>query len=300
MKRIQVCVPAKINLALRVGAPRPDGFHPLDTVFESLDIFDDIEATLAPDLSMSITGLGSDLPCDERNLVMRAAILLRERYASRAADQGSSYGAHIQVTKRIPVAGGMAGGSADAAGTLLALNELWQLQLSSRELADIAGELGSDVPFALHGGLAHGTGRGELLHAIPPGHMHSWVIVLAHEGLSTPQVFREFDRLYPQAAAPASTQELRQALSGTDLRAVAALLRNDLAPAAFSLRPELEQMCQSLSDIGHGVIVSGSGPTIAVLVEPHELTDAVKIARMRFPEHTILGATGPAAGAHVR
>lgn len=292
VQRVVVSVPAKVNLALRVGGPRADGFHPLDTVFEALDIFDDVEVRPAQELTLSITGLGEDLPTDESNLAIRAARALQERI-------GTHLGADIRITKRIPVAAGMAGGSADAAGTLLALNELWELGLSKDELMRIGAQLGSDVPFAFLGGLAHGVGRGEKLEPVRAGGMHAWVLLTRTEGLSTPAVFRQFDALFPDAGAPAGTQVLRRALGEASLAAVGDLLVNDLQPAATSLRPEIGQEIERIAAAGHHVILSGSGPTIAVLIEPERAEELAAQLRADFP-YAVHVAYGPAAGAHVR
>ncbi|WP_126416191.1 4-(cytidine 5'-diphospho)-2-C-methyl-D-erythritol kinase [Trueperella bialowiezensis] len=295
MQRVLVSAPAKVNLALRVGGPRPDGFHPLDTVFVALDIFDDVEVTAADELTCEITGLGEDLPTDETNLAMRAARALHARQRS----EGPS-GAHISITKRIPVAGGMAGGSADAAATLVALNKLWDLGLSDHQLSHIGADLGSDVPFALKGGIAHGQGRGEHLDEVPVLALHGWALITRSDGLSTPAVFREFDRLNPDAGEPASTADLREALSRGTLDDVAALAVNDLEPAAASLKPELGAMLSELRAGGLHALLSGSGPTIAVLAEPAQLPGLAADLAARYPACSVLTAYGPAAGAHVR
>lgn len=307
---VRVSAPGKVNIALRVGAPRPDGFHPLDTIFEALDVRDDVVATLAPDLSMSITGLGEDLPVDESNLVIRAGRMLQERFGDRSALglSPAELGAHLDVTKRIPVAGGMAGGSADAAATLVALNELWQLGLSHEELHECAAELGSDVPFSLLGGVAHGTGRGELLEPIECSQVHGWVMLLNPVGLSTPQVFREFDALGLGTAGILNTADVRTVLTSDSADYWASMrhvMANDLEDAARSLRPDVAQIINtirahiSIGALGaHVVMLSGSGPTVAVLADPQNLPLlADRLARL-FPDLTPVIATGPARGAY--
>lgn len=304
MHNVRVLAPAKVNVALRVGAPRPDGFHPLDTVFESLDLFDEILAEAHSEgIVVSMEGQGAeDLPVDESNLVVRAARALIER-------TGYTGGARIRVRKRIPIAGGMAGGSTDAAGTLVALNDLWELGLSRHDLFAVAADLGSDVPFCLLGGLARGRGRGEQLESLRPGAMHSWVFLTSSEGLSTPAVFREFDRLHDAGATgstehavpaePASTDPLCLALAGADLDSVAEHMINDLQGAAFSLRPDLARIVDEL--VGFGVVIlSGSGPTIAVLNDDATTADALagRLKRL-YPDLGIVRADGPSAGAHV-
>lgn len=301
VRKVLVSAPAKVNLALRVGPPRLDGFHPLDTVFEALDVYDDVLALLpAPDkpsdsVTLAIAGLGEDLPTDGTNLAVRAAELLRERC-------GVAEGVALQLTKRIPIAAGMAGGSADAAGTLLACNELWGLGLSMEELLELGGELGSDVPFAMMGGFAHGVGRGEQLTPIESGVRHHWVLLTSTEGLSTPAVFREFDTLMGYTRVPetlvADTVELREALTVGDGAALPPLMINDLEQPALSLRSDLRQTMRALRSRGHFALLSGSGPTIAVLAssesEADQLADEL---RELFPQHGILRANGPVPAA---
>lgn len=302
MHRVLVSAPAKVNLALRVGGPRPDGFHPLDTVFEALDVFDDVEVTATDELTVDITSPGdavaiADLPLDGSNLAMRAATALLDR---RGLTGPGAPGARISITKRIPVAGGMAGGSADAAGALVALNKLWDLGFGADELERIAADLGSDVPFALKGSVAHGQGRGELLEAVQVASVHAWVFLTRSDGLSTPAVFREFDRLNPQAGDPAPTTDLRAALESGSIDDIGAAMVNDLEEPAASLNPELGQMLGQLRADGLHAILSGSGPTIAVLTDPDSLHAIAQQLAARYPHTTVLAACGPAAGAHVR
>lgn len=293
VQRVVVSAPAKVNLALRVGGKRDDGFHPLDTVFEALDLFDDVEATVAEELSMEIEGIGSDLPTDDSNLVMKAARLLQEF-------TGTSFGAHMKVTKRIPVAGGMAGGSADAAATLVALNALWELNLTKEQLSKLGARLGSDVPFALVGSVARGTSRGEALEAVKPGALHGWILLTNPVGLSTPSVFRKFDELCPDAGEPVSTKDLCEAVKGNDIVRLGSLLVNDLEAPAFALRPDLAEIIIALQTVGYGVVLSGSGPTIAVLCNIEKLEVLKAELANAFPELMIVTAVGPAAGAHIR
>lgn len=300
MRSVLASAPAKVNLALRVGPPRLDGFHPLDTVFEALDIFDDVEATSVSDSSvtLSISGLGEDLPVDSRNLAVSAALLLQERFAVPT-------GVALRITKRIPVAGGMAGGSADAAATLVACNKLWNLDLSTDQLMELGAELGSDVPFCILGSLAHGTGRGEVLRPLKVGVMHSWVILTQRQGLSTPEVFREFDSLMDYVRIPETlvpdTQDLQEALEDSDLEAVGRFMVNDLEQPAFVVRPDIREVLRAAQEYGIRAIMSGSGPTVAVLADDFSTADAIagKLSR-QFPELTVLRANGPAAGAHVQ
>lgn len=313
VRSVRASAPGKVNIALRVGGVRSDGFHPLDTIFEALDLRDDVEARLADELSMSIRGLGEDLPVDESNLVIRAAQLLKERYGSRTGLDiaPEDLGAQLTVTKRIPVAGGMAGGSADAAATLVALNELWMLGLSGAELHECAAELGSDVPFSLLGGLARGTSRGEELQSLSSNQTHGWVMLINPHGLSTPAVFREFDALglghgqVPDTAAV--TDVLAGPTTGSEHRALlGSVLANDLEEPARSLRSDVATIIDTIRAhiaagvLGaHAVMLSGSGPTIAVLAEPTNLDSLSGRLGKLFPELTPVVATGPVRGTHL-
>ncbi len=295
---VLVSAPAKVNLALRVGPPRLDGFHPLDTVFESLDLYDDVIASPGEGISVTIRGLGEDLPTDETNLVVRAALLLKERH-------GVDEGVRLEVTKRIPVAAGMAGGSADAAATLVACSRLWNLNLSLHELLSLGAELGSDVPFSLLGGRAHGVGRGEELERIGSDMVHNWVLLTSEQGLSTPAVFREFDDIMGYTRVPetlvADTVDLRDALNRGDRQAVRDHMVNDLEAPALSLRPDLHETMQILRGRGYCALLSGSGPTIAVLAEDAMEADdlAGELSRL-LPQCGVLRADGPARATDIR
>lgn len=300
---VLVKAPAKINLALRVGAPRPDGFHPLDTVFTALDLADDVLATTADGLTMSIEGRGEDLPVDESNLVMKAARALQRLAVDKGQCNAEELGAHIHITKRIPVAGGMAGGSADAAGTLVALNELWGVGAEQEELLELAADLGSDVPFALFGGVAHGTGRGELLTPVgtPDDTKQSWIVLVNSEGLSTPAVFKAFDELFADAETPANTSALRDAIAIGDNHALAEHMINDLQPVAEHLRPDLAELFAQLNDLDgvYKVMLSGSGPSIVLLVEDDRSDQLATELGEQLPNLDVVQTTGPARGAHV-
>ena len=296
---VTVRVPAKVNLALSVGPLRPDGYHDLATVFHGVGLFDEVTASTADTLTLTCEGEGQvDVPLDDTNLAWRAAELL-------ARTAGRSPAVRLHIAKGIPVAGGMAGGSADAAGALVACDALWGTGLSRDDLHALAAQLGSDVPFALHGGTAMGTGRGEqITPVLARGEFH-WVFAFAHEGLSTPAVFRELDRLREQAgeqaAAPGVDEELLRALRAGDSTLLGAALRNDLTRPATSLRPDLRATLQAGQDAGAiGTLLSGSGPTCAFLA-----ADAVAAARVAAALETaptvraVRRALGPAAGAHV-
>lgn len=261
---VRVRVPAKINLALQVGPVGDDGYHPLTTVFQAVSMYDELVAE--PDepgrVSLTLSGEGADdLPLDDSNLAIRAAHLVAERFGG-----GEVSGVRMSIKKSIPVAGGMAGGSADAAAALLACSVLWDLDAEHEELRELGAELGADVPFSLLGGTAIGTGRGDrLVPALTRG-VHHWVIALAEGGLSTPEVYGRFDELRPQGCSTELSTDLMDALARGDSAALAPLLRNDLAEAALDLMPSLRQTLDAGLELGAlGAMVSGSGPTCAFL-----------------------------------
>jgi len=279
---VTVRVPAKINLYLGVGPLRPDGYHELVTVFQAVSLYDEVTASPARTLTLAISGEGAaELPADQRNLAWRAAVLLAERTGVEPA-------VHLDLAKGIPVAGGLAGGSADAAGTLVACDALWGTRLSRPELLELAAELGADVAFGLVGGTALGTGRGERLTPVLAGGRWHWVLGVAHGGLSTPEVYRELDRLraatdpepdllWDQPVAVGPVNRLINALRLQDAEQLGRLLANDLQPAALSLRPELRQTLRAGAELGAlGTLVSGSGPTCALLARTEE--HAVRLA----------------------
>lgn len=294
---VTVRVPAKVNVQLAVGAARPDGFHDLANVFLAVGLHD--EVTVAPADELRVTCAGPDagqVPLDRTNLAARAAILLAERRGLDAA-------VHIHIAKDIPVAGGMAGGSADGAGALVACDALWGTDASREELLDICAELGSDVPFSLVGGAALGTGRGEKLRLLEVGGTFHWVFAMAERGLSTPAVFREFDRLTEglDVPEPVASRPLLDALAKGDPDALAAAVSNDLQPAALSLFPELADTLEAGRAAGAlATLVSGSGPTTAFLARDAE--SAAKVAKALRTSGTcrsVRTTSGPAPGATV-
>lgn len=318
-----VRVPAKVNLQLSVGPPRGDGYHDLVTVFHAVSLFDEVTVRPADRASVRVTGEGAaSVPGGRSNLAVRAARAL----ASVALARRSKPAVHIDIRKRIPVAAGLAGGSADAAAALVACNELWGTGLTHAELREVAATVGSDVPFALLGGTAIGQGRGELLTAALTTGTYHWVLAFSSGALSTPEVYAACDRLRaagpsgarhatrtanpaargtpaPPAEAevgpPALSTELMSALRSGDSAAVGPLLSNDLQAAAVSLRPGLRRTLEAGKEFGAlGAIVSGSGPTCAFL--------AADAARARELAVALTGAgvcrgvvrvKGPAAGA---
>jgi len=285
-------VPAKVNLHLDVGPVRPDGFHELVTVFHAVDLFDEVLATPAPALSLTLRGDVDGVPSDAQNLAWRAAVLL-------ASHAGVRPDVALEIIKAIPVAGGMAGGSADAAATLVACATLWNVP--SADLPALAAELGSDVAFPLLGGTALGTGRGEVLTSVPMTEALHWVFALADHGISTAEAFREIDRQREAEAAPPAldAEPLLTALRTGSPQAVAAVLHNDLQPAALTLAPALADTLRAGEK--HGAlagIVSGSGPTCAFLCA--DADDAMKLAAALRAEgvgRATRVASGPTPGA---
>jgi 4-diphosphocytidyl-2-C-methyl-D-erythritol kinase len=264
---VTVRVPGKVNLYLAVGDLRDDGYHELTTIFHAVSLLDEVTVSNADMLSLELTGEGEEsLPTDERNLAWRAAELMAE-HVGRAPDVA------ISIEKSIPVAGGMAGGSADAAAVLVAMNTLWELGVPRRDLHTLAAQLGSDVPFALHGGTALGTGRGEELATVLARSTFHWVLAFADGGLSTPAVFSEIDRLRDTAGAGRKQpprlddpEPVLAALASGDPAELAPLLGNDLEPAALSLDPRLRRTLRAGIEAGAlAGMVSGSGPTCAFL-----------------------------------
>lgn len=303
---VTVRVPAKINLQLAVGPARADGYHSVVTLFHAVSLFD--EVTVSPAESTSLVVAGRDagaVPVDESNLAWRAAVLA----AGAAGLTAREACVRIEIRKRIPVAAGLAGGSADAAATLVACNELWQAGLSADQLAELAAKLGSDVPFALAGGTAVGRGRGEQLNPALAAGTYHWTLAFAGSGLSTAKVYETCDRLRagrPAAAAqpvpePELSIPLMTALRSGDPARVGPLLSNDLQPAALSLQPELRRTLAAGREHGAlGAIVSGSGPTCAFLASSaaHAKDLAVALTGAGVCR-AVARASGPVPGASV-
>lgn len=299
---VSVVAPAKINLQLSVGPLRADGYHDLATVFHAIDLVDTIIASESESLRVSVRGEGAQfVRADSSNLAAKAAQALADLH-------GISPRVYLELEKRIPVAGGMAGGSADAAGALVACDALWNLKTPKAELHSIAASLGSDVPFALSGGTAIGLGRGELLTpVITTGEFH-WVIAISEGGLSTPKVYAECDRLRAQQVPsqpeptdyqPRISEGLVQALRAGDAYALASTLHNDLQAAAISLKPSLARVLDTGLELGAlAGIVSGSGPTCVFLVASQDR--ALSIAASLSGSgvcRTVRTARGPIVGA---
>jgi 4-diphosphocytidyl-2-C-methyl-D-erythritol kinase len=291
---VTVRVPAKINLHLAVGPLRGDGYHELSTVYHAVSLFDEVTVAATQHPGVEVHGEGAgEVPTDGTNLAWRAVELV-------AAHAGRVPNVRVVLRKGIPVSGGMAGGSADAAGALVGLAGLWKLDLSRDELSRMAAELGSDVPFALHGGTALGSGRGEQVVPVLTRHAQHWVIALHRGGLETPEVYRELDRLRSSAVPPErSAEPVLEAVAGGDPRQLALSLANDLQAAAVSMAPELRRTLRAGVDAGAlAGIVSGSGPTCAFLCADAEsaIDVAAQLAGVGVCR-TVRVAHGPVPGA---
>jgi 4-diphosphocytidyl-2-C-methyl-D-erythritol kinase len=291
-------VPGKVNLQLSVGPLGADGFHEVTTVFQAISLFDDVTVTegkAGSGTTISVTGqTANGVPADASNLAIRAAQLMMKEFEL-------SPDLEIKLKKEIPVAGGMAGGSADAAGVIVGLDSLYELGLSRDEMEKIASQIGSDVPFSLSGGVAIGTGRGDQITTALAKGSYTWVLALSSQGLSTPAVYQECDRLREglSIASPQVSEPLMQALRAGDSKALGKSLLNDLQAAACSLRPALRLVLDVGIDYGAlGGIVSGSGPTVAFLVsnEEHAMDLTVALSASGVVS-SITRAIGPAHGA---
>jgi 4-diphosphocytidyl-2-C-methyl-D-erythritol kinase len=310
---VTVRVPAKVNLHLAVGNAREDGFHDLVTVFHAVSLFDEVTVAATDQPGVEVLGEGApgtgpddapdgigEVPADGRNLAWRAVLAVAEL-------AGKDPDVRVVLRKAIPVAGGMAGGSADAAATLVGLSALWKLDVPRDQLLALAAKLGSDVTFALHGGTALGTGRGERLVPVLSRHTQYWVIALHHRGLSTPSAFAELDRLREQSGSAnvppraGAVEPVLEALASGDPRQLALLLSNDLQAAAVSLEPTLRRTLRAGVEAGAlAGIVSGSGPSCAFLCTDQEAAYSVaaELAGVGVCR-TVRVAHGPVPGAKV-
>ncbi|MGO1539107.1 MAG: 4-(cytidine 5'-diphospho)-2-C-methyl-D-erythritol kinase [Leucobacter sp.] len=301
-RSVTVRAPGKINVFFRVGALQDDGYHDVASLYQAVSLYEEVTAVVADDLSLRFTGPidSSALPLDDSNLALRAAQLL-------AAHTGYRGGVKLTVHKRVPIAGGMGGGSADAAATLVACDDLWETGIGRAGLLPLAAELGADVPFALEGGTAVGTGRGdELSAALAKGTFH-WVLALSESKLSTPQVYGTLDQhrsdhlgdLGPQPEQVKVDTAVLQAVRVGDAGSLAEAMHNDLQAAALRLAPDLTELLE-LGECRGALagIVSGSGPTVAFLVrgsqEAAELHGVLRRSGVKS-----LVVTGPVPGARV-
>jgi 4-diphosphocytidyl-2-C-methyl-D-erythritol kinase len=302
--------PGKVNLSLRVGPPRPDGYHPVASVYLAVSMLEEVTATPRPDGEITVALSESSsafvdpdvIPVDSSNLAARAALRLRDHLGL----DPDTHGVHLDITKQVPVAGGMGGGSADAAAALMACAALWDVGLSRQDLAEIGAPLGADVPFAVMGGAAVGLGVGDELTPLLARHPVHLVLVPATTGLSTPQVYRLLDQLREDGALPMPEADpevdrgLVQALTSGDAEELALLIGNDLQVPAATMVPELSEML----DVGleEGALsgqVSGSGPTVMFLTRSAE--ESFQLAA-RLEDRTGVAAIavhGPVHGARV-
>ena len=299
---VRVRAPGKINVYLEIGPRKDDGYHDLATAYQAINLFEDVVATHSDEFSLALTGTVDliGVPVDESNLALRAARLLQ-----RAS--GYSGGVHLDIRKEVPVAGGMGGGSADAAAALVACDALWGTGLSSRELHDLAAQLGADVPFALMGGTAIGTGRGDVLNPALARGRFEWVIVTNQIGMSTPATYDEIDRLREEHAGqipavhetPSVPASVLHALRAGDPRMLADVIHNDLQAAALRLRPDLGEVLERGEAAGAlASLVSGSGPTLAFLAESKAEARALQQA-LESAGHEALNVSGPVHGARI-
>jgi 4-diphosphocytidyl-2-C-methyl-D-erythritol kinase len=293
-------VPAKVNLQLAVGPLGADGFHEVTTVFQAISLFDDVTVETAAEnngISIQVTGQTSTgVPSDSSNLAVKAATLMIKNY-----DLPSDI--NIKLKKEIPVAGGMAGGSADAAGVIVGLDSLFELGLSRDEMEMVGSKIGADVPFSICGGVAIGTGRGDQITPALFKGSYNWVLALSGQGLATPSVYAECDRLREglSISTPVVSEQLMQALRAGDAKALGKSLSNDLQPAACSLRPALRLVLDVGLDYGAlGGIVSGSGPTVAFLVKDDEHAMDLTVALSSSGViSSVVRASGAVAGARI-
>ncbi|GAF14287.1 4-diphosphocytidyl-2-C-methyl-D-erythritol kinase [Bacillus sp. JCM 19045] len=256
--KYSIKAPAKINLSLDVLRKRDDGYHEVEMIMTMVDLADRVDLALRVDGKISVDVSEGFVPSDERNFAYQAAALLKKRFRVR-------HGVHIYITKRIPVAAGLAGGSSDAAATLKGLNQLWELGLSLDELAELGAEIGSDVSFCVYGGTALATGRGERIEALPsPPPL--WVVLAKPPiGVSTKDVY---GGLKVDKANPGNTEAMIEALHNQDAQAIFSLLHNTLEDVTLRLHPEVKRIKEQMKRFGaDAVLMSGSGPTVFGLVE---------------------------------
>lgn len=294
--------PGKINVFLKVGALLDDGYHDVAIAYQAVSLYEEVRAYPADDFSVEVAGTVelSRVPTDGSNIAIKAARLLARRTGYRG-------GVHLEIGKHVPVTGGMGGGSADAAATLLACDTLWGTELPREEMLELATQLGADVPFAFTGGTAIGTGRGDQLSPALAQGQFQWVLAVADFGLSTPAVYRELDShrdkhsqdIFPADPQPFVDANVLQALRAGDPHMLAESLYNDLQAPALHLEPSLASVLELGEQNGAlAGIISGSGPTVAFLTadldNALELQIALSAARL-----TVVRVTGPVHGARL-
>lgn len=298
--RVRVRAPGKLNVFFEVGGVQDDGYHDVASAYQAVSLYEEVWASHSDDFTVAVSGSvdSAGVPLDDRNLAVRAA-----RLVARTA--GYEGGVHLDIVKGVPVAGGMGGGSADAAAALVACDALWGTDLGGHRLQRLAARLGADVPFAMLGGTAIGTGRGDQLSPALAKGRFDWVIVPSGEGLSTPEVYAHLDRMRGESdirpsSSPDVDPAVLQALRAGDAVALAAALRNDLQTAALSLRPGLRDLLElgESIDSSLGGIVSGSGPTVAFLAEGPEAALELQVT-LSAAGYAALHVHGPVSGARI-
>jgi 4-diphosphocytidyl-2-C-methyl-D-erythritol kinase len=295
--------PGKVNLFFAVGALGTDGYHQVVSIYQALNLREKVTVEIAKQWQVSVTGTIpaeqlSQVPTDESNLVVKAAKALISK-----SEAGQSQAVNFKIFKNVPVAGGMGGGSADAAAALIAVNQLLNIDADQAQLHQIAIELGADVPFSILGGTAVGTGHGTALTQIDQVKQLNWVLVANPKGLSTPSVYKKLDEIRAaqnqdptKVATPIIPQELISALQSGDPRSVAKFLHNDLQEAAISLMPELAETMEAGKSAGAlAAMISGSGPTVALLALNKEHADSIA-AELKIHGHSAIATDGPALG----
>ena len=301
-RMVHTRAPGKINVFLKVGSLLEDGYHDVAIAYQAVSLYEDVRAFDADDFSVTVTGSVdiSRVPNDASNIAIRAAQLLAHRTGYRR-------GVRLEIDKHVPVTGGMGGGSADAAATLLACDALWGTELPREEMLSLARELGADVPFAFTGGTAIGTGRGDQLSPALAKGSFQWVLALADFGLSTPEVYSELDRhrdrhaqdIYPAPVAPSVDADVLQALRAGDPKMLAETLYNDLQAPALHLEPSLADVLELGEENGAlAGIVSGSGPTVAFLAADLDSALELQLA-LAAANLTVVRASGPVHGARI-
>lgn len=327
MRESIASAPGKVNLLLRSGTPSEDGYHPLLTVFEAVSLREIVVARTrrAPGtqvrtfvyeqvpgqvndyrLNRAATDSIAKLP-EESHLAVRAARALAPLVAAKWGP--SAAGLELTVHKTLPVAGGMAGGSADGAAALVAVNDLWELGLNAEQLETLGRTLGADVPACLRGGWAVGVGRGDILTSLPQadtGEKHWWAFAFSRRGLSTPEVFARFDELRLGTDFDQNPKTIMEDPAPYTGALVPQNLVNDLAPVALQLLPELENAGRVATENGAlAWTISGSGPTVAALAGTREVAEKI-VAAWRNSEslspHLAGSAvgSGPDRGAHTQ
>ncbi|GAA1808432.1 4-(cytidine 5'-diphospho)-2-C-methyl-D-erythritol kinase [Nesterenkonia flava] len=321
---VTALAPGKVNLSLRVGPLRPDGYHDVATLYCAVSLYEEVTAAPREDGAITVslsersaftgveytdetTGetLLAEVPLDEGNLAHRAAVLLREHLTRTAGvDAATLPGVDLTITKNVPIAGGMGGGSADAAAALVACSALWEAGLSKEQLAELGAELGADVPFAILGGAAVGQGVGdELSPLLTRGELHL-VIVPASSGLSTPQVYGTLDEMRERAEVevdePVLDQDLVRAVCTADAEMIATLMTNDLQAPAVSKLPSLEDMMDAgMIEGALQGMVSGSGPTVMFLTRDAESAAQLATGLQERTDVWAIPVTAPAPGARL-